>query len=141
MTQAPNGTTVETTLHTVTLKANTLDLAGKSILIEGSGSLAANGNTKTVKVKLGSTVLASFSAALNNKKYHYRLRVCFVSSVLQTVSGFIGTDDNTNAPVKAVNLITPAEDLKTALAVLSTGQSDTASSDVLEDFFRVELHD
>jgi len=67
--------TVETTLFTTTLAAAQLAADGESVRMTAYGAFAANGNTKTVKVYLGTNAIAqnSTTTAPNGKNWKIRL--------------------------------------------------------------------
>lgn len=131
-TQAPNSGTGETDLHSFTIAASHFNVNKRKIVIEADGSFAANGNTKTLKLKFGasgSVTLNPTTTAPNGVRFYVK------ASILRTSSGnqrcryrvWIGT---------ALEIIGTASFTETdtnALTLKFTGQSGTASSDILLD--------
>jgi hypothetical protein len=58
----------EYTVGTATLPADFLNRANKGLLIAAFGTTAANANAKTLKVKVGSVVVATVAGATDNAK-------------------------------------------------------------------------
>jgi len=83
--------TVETTLYAVTLPQNTL-LAGRLLVSNVYGdAIIAAGNTLTFKIKLGTTVLISFAAALTATAVRtlsrFRIEIFAIAPNSQYVTG------------------------------------------------------
>jgi len=75
-----NTGTGETDLHSFTLAADVLDADGGSFFLWTVFSLAANGNTKTVKFYIGSQSFTIHSAATNSARLFIELWITRVSA-------------------------------------------------------------
>lgn len=134
-----NVNAAETDLYTYTLPANSLVTDGQGFRVTGLISFAANGNTKIIKVYLGSTAAIVVSAAINivNGQGILYAHILRVGSGAQAISatmgisaiGAAGSSYNGSAPA--------AEDVATDLEIKVTGQS-SASDDILMYNFMVE---
>lgn len=127
-----NAAGVETTLFSTTLNFNTLTTTGQSILLFAAGSTAANGNSKTIKVVLGSTTLFTItSTSLNNLGWTIQGEiVCNGSASEITYMSF-----NCGASLNTVQVATPTEDLGTNLLLKVTGNG-AGTSDVSGYFWK-----
>jgi hypothetical protein len=74
--------TIEETLATYTLPANTVVLAGDGIEVSGSGSCTATADAKTLKFYLGASTITlnPTTTAPNNKTWNFRLRLTYQST-------------------------------------------------------------
>lgn len=146
VTEVANGTTVETDLMTYSLPDTdaiagaVLGANGEGLDIECGFSFAANGNTKTVKFYLGATeIYTSGAAAHNGGALTLRVRIlrdgaaaaqkCHVTAVpTGTGTPFVAKSQYT---ATTINLAAGATVIK------ATGQSGTASSDVVQEWMTV----
>lgn len=134
-----NTTDPETTLFTYTLPANSLVTDGQAFRVTGLISFAANGNTKVVKVYLGSTAATVVNAAINivNGQGILYAHILRTGSGAQAISatmgvsaiGAAGSSYNGSAPA--------AEDVTGDLEIKVTGES-SANNDVNMYNFMVE---
>jgi hypothetical protein len=131
------GTTAVTTeedLFSYSLPANVLSANAKAVRILAFGRTAANGNTKTIKLYFGGTVVASRSGAFNGQDWFLSATVIRTSASAQLAigQGSVNSDDrNTRS--------TPAGDTTTALTIKMTGQNGTAAAnDIIFDGATVE---
>lgn len=132
VTQAPNSGTGETDLHSFTLPTAHFGVDKKRIVIEADGSFAANGNTKTLKLKFGasgSITLNPTTTAPNGVRFFVRASIVRTGSNAQRCryQVWIGT------ALEIVGTASFTETDSGALVVKLTGQSGTASSDILLD--------
>lgn len=68
------------------LPANTLTTTGKSVRVRVFGTTAANGNTKVVNFKFGSTTIALLNAASNNKDFYADIEIYRTGANAQQIS-------------------------------------------------------
>lgn len=123
--------TGEDNLITYSVPAGTLATDGDVIEIIAWGTFAANGNSKTLKLYFGATVLVSTGAvAFNAKDWVVRATVVRTGAATQEAIGQASTSD-TSAPL-FVDQTTPAETLSGAVTVKCTGEG-TADSDIMQE--------
>lgn len=129
--------TDEQTLYAFSLPASTLGVNGRGVRIRAFGTVAANGNTKTVKLKFGSTIIATRAAADNGQTWTITADVIRTSATAQLGHGWLV---NTGGSVANQSITTPAETLSGAVTISLTGQSGTGTaSDVVFRGAYVEL--
>jgi hypothetical protein len=117
--------TTDDTLQSVTVKANNLKAAGKSVEFEAFGSLAANGNNKTIKVFFGATVIATTGVITTSGGSWYAWGTITRTAVgVQTI--FAGIQ--VGLAVIVATLTTGALDETTDLVLKSTGASPTSGA-------------
>lgn len=136
-TQAPNSGTGETDLHSFTLAAALFNANKRAIRIKGFGSFAANGNTKTVKFKFGAAgtvTLNPTTTAPNGVRFEFEILVIRTGSNTQAIYSRVMIDTG----IELIGRATAAETDSGALVAKITGQSGTASSDILLDVTSVE---
>lgn len=123
--------TGEDNLMTYTLPASALGTTNDFIEINGFGSLAANANTKRVRVYFGATVILDTTAlALNSGNWQFTARVYRTGAATQyaeadwskTVAGAAILVQNTN----------PAETLSGTVLVRVTGEG-VANNDIVQN--------
>lgn len=132
VTQAKNSGTGETDLHSYTLPTGHFSVNKKKIQFRADGSFAANTNTKTLKLKFGasgSVTLNPTTTAPNGVRFRIDAAITRTGSNAQRIryQVWIGT---------ALEIIGTASTTETdsgALVLKMTGQSDTASDDILLD--------
>lgn len=118
--------TTETDLQSYTLPANVLGTNGRAIRIRAWGDTAANGNTKTIRLKFGGTTLQAnnTTAAPNGLDWVTEAYVVRISSGQQTYSSFM------------LMSTTPQDTTSTAISITDTasiiikvtGQNGTANA-------------
>lgn len=144
-TAVPNGTTVETDIATYTTPAATLSVDGQEFIFETGGHLAANGNTKTFRLYFAGTLLHTFATTLSASSWRASIRVVrrAATSVVEHTQVVIGgaSTYNTSTAVAVAfqnELIwdshTPT--LANTNIIKVTGQSGTASNDIISDWAR-----
>jgi hypothetical protein len=123
--------TTADTLFTYTLPANALNVAGKGLGITAWGKTAANGNNKTINVKLGgTTILTSGVVTSNNLAWYAYCEVIKVASNSQVILATlqIGT-------AITVQTVTTATETDTAaIIILVQGQSGTSNMRAPDSF-------
>ena len=132
MTQAANSGTGETDLHSYTLPTAHFNVDKRKIQVRAEGSFAANANVKTLKLKFGaagSVTLNPTTGSPNGVRFSVEASITRNASNQQRIryKVWIGT---------ALEIIGTASTTETdsgALVVKFTGQSGTASSDILLD--------
>lgn len=134
-----NGTTVETDLGSYSVPANTLAVNNQSLEFEAWITLTNNANTKTIKFKFGATVVTLPTVSGGAATLHVRGFVVRTGAatqdifVSQTLTGAVTTNTET--------FTTAAETLSGAVTMKFTGQSNSASNDVKQEFYKVTWHD
>ena len=125
----------ETDLVTSTINFGTLNRTSASILIFACGQTAANGNNKTLKLKLGSTTLLTSGAlASNDVDWTLQAEIVFNGGAAQIAWGqFIR---NGASPI--VNVATATEDFATNLTLKITGQG-SATDDIAVYYWKTVL--
>lgn len=116
--------TTEETLWTYSLPANTLSANNYGLRITTFGAYAANGNTKTVKVYLGATVIASGSSTDNNVQWRYNGEIFRTGASAQLVNMVRLVASTT---VQS-GVVSAAIDTTAAITIKVTGQNGTASA-------------
>lgn len=115
----------ETDLFSYTLTFGTLNKTNSSILLFACGNSAANGNNKTLKVKFGSTTLATIGPfALNNGSWVIHAEL--VRTGASTESFWIEYHDNAGNNTIAVGTASESLAVNQSLKMTGTG---TANSD------------
>lgn len=137
-TQAANSGTGETDLHSFTLPADHFNANKRAIRIKASGSFAVNGNTKTLRFKLGggaTIVLNPVTTAPSGVRFDVEILVIRTGVDAQSVfiKSLVGL-----AAFDVVSLTARTEDDGAAIIAKITGQSGTASNDILLDCTTVE---
>lgn len=135
-TQHANSGTGETTLSSYSLPANVLSANGKTIKITVWGTFAANANTKTVKIKFGASSITVLAAATNGGGWRATAYVVRTGAATQKMVADLVNYTGTGTTGGTAS---PTETLSGAVTILTTGQSGTASSDILQEFFAVEV--
>lgn len=127
-----NVSTGETDLATTSVPAGALSADNKGLEYACAGSFANNANLKTVKVYFGSTVIATPASSATNTgawaAFGYIIRTSTTSQVTWTRTG---QTNGSNESANSNTITTPAETISGAITFKVTGQSNTASNDVL----------
>ena len=122
----------EDDLMTYSLPANTLSANGKGVRITACVTYAANGNTKTIKLYFGSTVLVTRSAGDNGSFIKLEGYVTRTGASTQEASGFLYFTNGS-----ALTRSTPAEDTTGAITIKMTGEA-TSNDDIVQRVLIVE---
>lgn len=131
-----NGTTVETTLTTFTLPATSFtSLTKGSLKVLFTWSVAANGNTKTVKFYFGATAVTVYTGTQNGGTGHAEMWVTRTGNTTQKITGFMTAVNGAGTSTGGSFSTTAAETLANDIIVKTTGQSGTASSDITQNMF------
>lgn len=125
----------ETTIASYTVDVGTLAKNNSSMLIFACGQTAANGNNKTLKLKLGSTTLFTSGAiASNNKDWTLQAEIVRTGAATETA----WTQYNINGSAPIVTTTTATENLATSLTLSITGQG-TSSGDISIFYYKILL--
>lgn len=131
-----NGTTVETVLTTVTLLANSFTSVTRgSLKVSFTWSVAANGNTKTMKFYFGATSVTVYTGTQNGGTGHAEMWVTRTGNTTQKITGFMSAINAAGTGTTASFSTTAAETMANDIVVKTTGQSGTASSDITQNMF------
>lgn len=128
--------TVEKDLITFSLPADSLNANGKGVRVTAWGTTAANGNTKTMRLKFGATVLRAVGPfAPNNLDWLVQ------SIVIRT--GASAQDAMTHEMVQNSVVFTshtePAEDTTAAITIKITGENAVAAAnDIVAEGLLIE---
>ena len=117
-------TTAESTLLQWTVPGGLLANPGDSIRASCWGTTATNGNNKTMKLYIGSEVIATPAAATSNKGWRLEMTMMRRSATAQAVDSWGLVDTTAVTPVNADG----AETLANTLLVKCTGTNGTASA-------------
>jgi hypothetical protein len=133
--QATTGT-IEEVLATYTLPANTLSANGKGVRVTAAGLTAANGNTKTMRVRfggIGGTQVCSSTTATSGVAWHQTAEIFRTGAATQITgcTSTAGTAANTN-------INTAAQTLSGTVDIVVTGTTATASGDATLYYLVVE---
>lgn len=136
-TQAANSGTGETDLHSFTIPAAHFDANKRMICVKAYGSFAANGNTKTLKLYLGSNVITlnPTTTAPNGVRFELEAIILRTAEDAQRIHYKVIID----TAYEIMDLDTATEDDAATIILKLTGQSGTASSDILLDTTLVEF--
>lgn len=141
-TSVGNVGTGEDTLLSYSLEANALNADGAEIEIVLSGVFAANGNSKTLKVKWAGQTIPIFGgsatlgpASVNNGLYDVRLRIKRISSTHVRPSGVVVTYTGIGTVVPAlIDRTTIATTFSGAVTILVTGEATSDNDITLTDY-------
>lgn len=124
----PTSGTTEEILATYTMKANTLNVNGQALRFVGSYTTAANGNNKTIKVRvggIGGTVILTYTSATNAGSIWWDALLTRRTSTTAYGSGF-ATDGATSASTGSAATPTLTGDVD----VVVTGTTGTSAGDM-----------
>jgi hypothetical protein len=132
-TSATIANTTETTLKSYTLAANTLSTDGDSLTIKATGVVAANANTKTIKIKIGGFEIiphTAFITAPNGLTWGIDITLVRTASNNSRTTGttFTFTNAATGAVLSTIYDNTIGVDFTTALAIIVTGTNGVATA-------------
>lgn len=131
-----NGTTVETTASSFTLYSNTFTSITKgSLKVSFTWSVAANGNTKTVKFYFGATSVTVYTGAQNGGTGHAEIWVTRTGNTTQKITGFMSAVNGAGTGTTSSFSTTAAETMASDILVKTTYQSGTASNDLTQNMF------
>ena len=130
--------TTETTLATVTIKAQSLTVIENGFKVKAWGTFAANTNTKTLRVKFGSTTLIQNdkTTAPNGVDWMVEVYILYRSNNVMSISAQMQVDCVNQTP----NSVVVGEDDDTDLDFKITGQNGTASASDITKEGIVALH-
>jgi hypothetical protein len=124
-TSTGNGAdTTEDTLLSYSLPANTLGTTARGLRITAWGNTAANGDNKTIRLYFGSEVVASPTAATNNKGWWVYMEVYHTAANAQVVFGLGQVDTTAITPL----VTTGTETETSAIVIKVTGQAGTGNA-------------
>ena len=137
--------TDETTLASYTLPANTLSVDGDYIEVTASGSFAANGNNKTVRLYFGAEIFDTDPQPENNKQWELKARIFRTGATSQKYKIRM-VSESIVAPALPFGTTTSlsyagtaSETLTSTVAISVTGQNGTANAnDIILETFTVE---
>ena len=137
-TSTGNTSTSDTVLGTYTVTANSMPAAsGKVVRVKAWGKTAANGNNKTMIIYFGATNVATHAvAATNDKDWVLEATIIQGAAGAQTAVGRLYLEGAAN---ELIFTSTPAETETGDVIVKCTGESGTASSDILLKGMTVEF--
>ncbi len=135
-TQAANSGTSETDLHTFTLAAAHFNANKRAVRVTAWGSFAGNANTKTLKLYNGANAVTLNPTTTAPNGVRFKV----VATLIRTAEDvqrwlyevMIGT------AIEIMGIDAGAEDDAATMVLKLTGQSDTASNDILLDQTTVE---
>lgn len=135
---ATGANTTETTLATVTIKAQSLTVIENGFKVKAWGTFAANTNTKTLRVKFGSTTLIQNdkTTAPNGVDWMVEVYILYRSNNVMSISAQMQVDCVNQTP----NSVVVGEDDDTDLNFLITGQNGTSSASDITKEGIVALH-
>lgn len=119
------GNTTDNTLFTYTLPAGSLDIVGRTVVVEAFGSFAGNGDNKTVKIWVGSAVwFTTGVVTLNGVSWQARIQLSKAASNSQ-VGYAIGFAAGAAAPLE-VNSLSGTQTDTAPIVIRVTGASPTS---------------
>lgn len=130
--------TTETTLATVTIKAQSLTVIENGFKVKAWGTFAANTNTKTLRVKFGSTTLIQNdkTTAPNGVDWMVEVYILYRSNNVMSISAQMQVDCVNQTP----NSVVVGEDDDADLDFKITGQNNTPSAGDITKEGIVALH-
>lgn len=137
--QTGNVTGGEDVLASYAVPASTLFVNGGSIWFEAGGTFAANGNTKTIKARFGtsgtSQILSFVVNTASQTQWYIRGRVVRTGAATQKGMAFISIDGSYGTAGVVTNL---DQTLSGAVTLEITGESgSSASNDIVLEMFMV----
>lgn len=137
-TQAANSGTGETDLHVFTLPTAHFNANKRAIRLKAYGSFAANANVKTLRLKFGAAgtvTLNPTTGSPNNLRFEIEVLIIRTASNAQ----HIYSRSLLTGLLELISRVTTTETDSGALTLKLTGQSGTASNDILLDVTTVEF--
>lgn len=134
--QHANSGVAETDLSSYILPGGTLSVDGQIVRIVAWGSLGATANNKNVRFKFGATSVNPVAVASSGGLWRAEFVVMRTGAATQKVTAW---GNNSVGGQTQGSGSTAAETLSGDILIKSTGQSDAASNDVVQEVFYVEL--
>lgn len=132
VSSAPNGTTVETDLHSATIAANTLANDGDSLEVQMNFQIPNNANNKTIKFYVdGTQILTSNAAAVAGQSAQIIATITRVNSTTTIISAqFVPETGSAWGRVDKQ----PSQNINWtgSVVIKATGQSSAASNDIVQ---------
>ncbi len=128
--------TAEKDLITYSLPANSFSADGRGVKITAWGSVATNGNTKTIRLKFGATIIRQIGpSGMNGLDWRIDGLVIRTGATTQDAMATEFLD----VSAQDTTISTPAETLSGAVVIKITGQNGTASAnDILAKGILIE---
>lgn len=140
-TQTGNTLTGEDDLASYSVPANTLAVNGQSLWFEAWGTFAANSNSKTVRVRFGTTgtnLISTLTGVLNGGGWSVRGRIIRTGAATQKANGTAIASASGTADSDTVTGLD--QTLSGAVTLKVTGEA-TATNDVVLESFIVGWND
>lgn len=119
--------TDETTLATYSLPANTLNADNRGLRIIAFGTVANNANNKTIRLKFGTTTLATIGpGAFGSVTRRWVCTAHVIRTGASTEIGYAKTEVSADQ-VNENTLTTPSDSTAAAISIAVTGENGTAS--------------
>jgi hypothetical protein len=136
-TKVGNVTTGEDVLIQYTMPAALLHTDGMGVRFIGGGTIANNANTKTIKAYLGTTAIGSTAMTASQAGvWRCVVEVFRTGAATQQTSYHMSQSGATL--ITDVEVAEPTEALSGALVVGFTGESSSATNDIVNEFLTVE---
>jgi len=136
-TPVGNVTTGEDDLMSYTLPAGRLDEDDKVIRVRAWGTMANNGNAKTLRPYFGATAVQSVSLTVSTTRWNLEMTV--VRTGAATQAAHARTEHGSAAAnTVAQDVASPTETLSGAVVIKLTGEA-TATNDIVQSGMIVEL--
>jgi hypothetical protein len=117
------GDTTEDTLQSYSMPASILDNAGRCVRITAWGTLANNGDNKTIRLYFGASVISSGTLTSANVNWISQMTVCKTGSNTQSVSATMQVGTTVITPYFNAGADTDTA----AITIKTTGQAGTAN--------------
>ena len=128
--------TDEKDLITYSLPANSLSADGKGVRITAWGTVAANGNTKTIRLKFGATVISVIGPS-EMSVLDWRIDGLVIRTGAATQDAM--ATEMLDTAAQDTTITTPTETLNGAVVIKITGLNGTASAnDIVAEGMLVE---
>lgn len=131
-------TTIEQSIATYTLPANTLANPGDAVRVMCWGATASNNNSKNATLYFGTSSIElggnTVSKIINNKKWFLTMTVMRSGAATQTVVGTGAVD----ATLLSTYTNAGTDSLTAAVTIKCTGSTPTAAQDITAQGFLVE---
>lgn len=122
--------TGEDTLISYSINSNTLGTDNNYLEVSAWGTVAANANNKTIKLKLGSTTLLTTGAvAANSGSWAITSTIVRIGESTQQCISSIASDNS--LILDSSSFIVATEDLSTSLDIFCTGEA-TTNDDIIQ---------
>lgn len=124
----------EDDLMTYSLPANSFNTNGKLVKITAWGTVAANGNTKTIKLKFGATIIRQIGPSAMNG-LDWRIDAVVIRTGVATQDAM--ATEFLDTSVFDTTISTPAETLSGAVVIKVTGEG-VANDDIKQEGMLIE---